>query len=248
MGTRWAVRYQPRLARGGGPLLVQRSGKVFSMVFPPASATIETLLAAHLLPGRDEVRISHLDAAPHERVSTIDGEVEDLEELDALRGAQSVSIGDQPQSGRAVNGPPPEAGRVDLVVDWDAQASELPEVEDRATRSREVEVRSRAATGARAWSSCAHSGYGTSGTCPSMNISRSRPSISTPRGCGAPSNPAVCKNDRKRWIDSVCALEGRRTCSPLRVTAPTFATPPFNSSSATPQSVSPTTSSVGHFS
>ncbi len=62
-----------------------------------------------------------------------------------------------------------------------------------------------------------------------MKRRRSRPSGSTPTGRAAPAKPESAKAPRKRWMVGVCSFDGRSTKSPTRVTAPAFATPPFNS-------------------
>jgi hypothetical protein len=54
-----------------------------------------------------------------------------------------------------------------------------------------------------------------------------------PSGSEAPSNPAVRYDDKKPWIEGECGVEGRRTCLPIRVTAPALATPPVSCSSST---------------
>jgi hypothetical protein len=66
-----------------------------------------------------------------------------------------------------------------------------------------------------------------------MKMRRSRPSASIPMGNDAPSNPRLRSERKNRWTATEYSFEGRNTKSPLRTTAPAFATPPARCLSST---------------
>ena len=77
---------------------------------------------------------------------------------------------------------------------------------------------------------CDQAGNGGTGTSPTTNTRRSRPSASMPTTSGAASNPTARTCRSNAWIVGECGLVGRSTCGPTRTTAPALPTPPWSTS------------------
>ena len=110
------------------------------VVVPPAASAVVALGTVGLVPHIDEVGVTGFHSAPDEVLAVGQGDIDGSQQFLATVLVQTVSVGYEPQPRWPISRSPPEPDLVEVVLYRDAKAGQLSQIEDRASRSSELEV------------------------------------------------------------------------------------------------------------